>query len=394
MTAPMRRVLMTCGVFEPGHRGGGLVPAVAGIIDTVPDDVEVHFVTLDRDLGDSRPYPGLAGRWSRRGRARVFYLTAASPSQWWRLLVELRRRPYDVVHVNSVLAPLSVAFLLATRLRLIRGRTILISPHGELAPGALALKATKKRVYLRCLPALLGGADVTWHATTVHEAAQVRAAVPAARVVVCENRVRLSTRARPPAADPCAVARLVFVSRIAPVKDLGLALRALAAATVPVGLDVYGPIEDPAYWAQCEALIARLPPHVTARYGGEVPPGGAVDVFGGYDAFVFPTHGENFGYVIAESLAASCPVVCSAATPWTPVLEAGGGVVVAERSPRAWAAALNAVAASSPAERAAARARAGAAYEAWRAGRGEESLYARRPAGRVAVGSGGRGDHT
>jgi glycosyltransferase involved in cell wall biosynthesis len=44
------------------------------------------------------------------------------------------------------------------------------------------------------------------------------------------------------------------------------------------------------------------------------------EVFSRYDAFVLPTLGENVGHVIAESLSASCPVICSDETPWTDLL--------------------------------------------------------------------------
>ncbi|MFC7483840.1 glycosyltransferase [Luedemannella flava] len=334
----------------------------------------------------------MSGRWVSRGRALVFYLAARSPHQWLRLFGVLRSRRYDVLHVNGVFAPLTGAFLVAARLRLIRCRLLLVSPHGECAPGALAIRARKKRWYLRFLRALLRGADTRWHASTAFEAAHIAAVFPGARVVTHHLPVDLPARARPPACAPADVTRTVFLSRIAPKKNLGTALRALRFATGPLHLDVYGPVEDPAYWARCAALIDALPAHVTVRHRGEVPPGAAIDVFSRYDAFVFPTRGENFGYVIAESLAASCPVICSAETPWTSVLDAGGGTVVGESSPRAWADVLNAFAALSPGERAVARARAGEAYDAWRAERTDGNLFAgawaRQPSGRVRVGPG------
>ena len=70
------------------------------------------------------------------------------------------------------------------------------------------------------------------------------------------------------------------------------------------------------------------------------PKNQVISTFGLYDAFVFPTLGENFGHVIAESLASSCPVICSDQTPWTPVLEAGGGQVVRDLTPAALGAVL------------------------------------------------------
>lgn len=62
------------------------------------------------------------------------------------------------------------------------------------------------------------------------------------------------------------------------------------------------------------------------------------DAFAQYDAFLFPTLGENLGHVIAESLSAGCPVVCSRSTPWTRVLSRGGGAALASLDFAVWAA--------------------------------------------------------
>lgn len=40
------------------------------------------------------------------------------------------------------------------------------------------------------------------------------------------------------------------------------------------------------------------------------------DLYHQADFFVLPTHSENFGYVIAESLACGVPVITTKGTPW------------------------------------------------------------------------------
>nr|MCR5673962.1 hypothetical protein [Lachnospiraceae bacterium] len=51
--------------------------------------------------------------------------------------------------------------------------------------------------------------------------------------------------------------------------------------------------------------------------------------FADHDAFLFPTLGENYGHVIAESLAAGCIPVISDTTPWIDLEEKGCGYVLA-----------------------------------------------------------------
>jgi glycosyltransferase involved in cell wall biosynthesis len=367
------RVLATCGVFEPGYRGGGPVRSVAHIVDTAPPTVEVSLLTSDRDFGAPSPYPGLSGRWVGRGRSRVFYLATGHIGQWLRLLRELRSTRFDLLYVNSLWSPrFTIAPVLAARLGLLRIGRVLIAPRGELSPGALTLKSFKKRLFLRLWSPLLRGMGTVWHASADREAAEIRAACPWARVEVNGDQVDLPLEPIPGDGPHDGPARLVFLGRIAPKKNLLAVLSALLHVEAPVTFDIYGPVEDEAYWEFCEVLIAKLPPHIRVTYRGPVAPAVACDTFCRYDAFVFPTLGENFGHVIAESLCASCPVVCTDSTPWTPVLNKGGGTVLTSLD--ALPAELSRLASLSPAARWDSRLAAAAAYRTWRATRTEGNI--------------------
>lgn len=380
------RVLATCGCFEPGFRGGGPVRSLVAILASLPEHVDLLLVTRDRDLGSSAPYPGLSGRWVDRTRSRVFYLDTHRPGQWWRLWRALRRDKFDLLYVNSLWAPVfTVLPAIAARLGLIRVATVLIAPRGELSPGALSLKSAKKRLFLRWWEPFLHGMDVLWHASTQHEAADIRSAFPWARVEINEDQSRLPPQPLPVTGPRPGPARCVFVSRISPKKNLELALRALLLVRGQVEFDIYGPREDAGYWARCQALIALLPPTVRVRYRGELPPAAVRDAFHAYDAFIFPTLGENFGHVIAESLSASCPVICSDTTPWTDVLDKGGGQVVRELTAAGLAAALQSVVSMSPEARLRARRAAGEAYRSWHAQSVKLNIFAQvlSPSGAV-----------
>ncbi|MDQ7908208.1 glycosyltransferase [Phytohabitans sp. ZYX-F-186] len=372
------KVLMTCGVFEPGFRGGGMVRAVVQTVDTVSDRVDLLMVTRDRDLGARAAYPGLSGRWVARRGARVFYLPIASPRQWLRLWSRLRRTQFDLLYANSLWEPrFSVLPIVAARLGLIRARKVLLSPHGELSPGALALKNRKKRLFLALWGPLLRGMRVTWHAVSDREADEIRAVCPWADVVVNPYQVPLPREPLPPRRADAGPVSLVFIGRISPKKNLDLVLDALARVSARVRFDIYGPCEDADYWARCQVLIRRLPGNVAVAYRGEVAPDAVRETFARYDAFVFPTLGENFGYVIAESLSASCPVLCSGETPWNPVLAGGGGLVLDTPTAADLAKELERLAGTSPEERFAARQRAGETYRLWRDELSNENLLDR-----------------
>jgi glycosyltransferase involved in cell wall biosynthesis len=362
-----RRVLVMCGAFEPGFRGGGPIRSVANIVDTAPADVDIWLVTSDRDLGSRKPYPGLSGTSVRRGRARVFYVNTRRPAHWLRLWRELRTAPFDLLYVNSLFEPVfTVLPIVASRMHLIRAEAILVAPRGELSAGALSLKALKKRLFLIYWGRLLRHSAVLWHASADLEAREIRAVFPWADVEVTPNLVALSDEPiRVPEVHDGPM-RLVFIGRISPMKNLTFALEALRTLSHPADFDIYGPVEDRRYWSRCRAIINRMPTNVRVRFHGELRHDEVRSTFACYDAFVFPTRGENFGHVIAESLSASCPVICSDQTPWTEVLTAGGGVVVPMMTATDLGAVLDRYAAMQPDERLRAREAAGAAYRSWR----------------------------
>lgn len=364
---PTYRILATSRTFEPGFRGGGPIRSLAYQMDTLPAGIELLLVTRDRDLGTATPYPGLSGRMvGRNDRCVVYYLNPADPRHWLRLARYLRARPVDLLYVNSLWSFFSSIPILAVAARLLRVRAVLVAPRGELSPGALAIKRRKKRLFLTLWGPVLRWLRVRWHACSGLEERHVRAVFPWARVMVNGNECPIPDRPVPPVEPPNGPLRLVFISRISPMKNLTTALAALAGVSRPVEFDIFGPREDEQYWARCQELIRSMPGHVRVRYRGELPAEAVLPTFGGYDAFLFPTLGENYGHVILESLAAGCPVVCSDETPFSELIEAAGGVVVRPMTVARLGAVLDRLAAASARDRAEAKRAAGRGYQEWR----------------------------
>jgi len=106
--------------------------------------------------------------------------------------------------------------------------------------------------------------------------------------------------------------------------------------------------------------------NVTVNYRGELPMEKVQATFSRYDAFLFPTLGENFGHVVAESLAAGCPVVCSTGTPWTDLLRGGCGAALEIGDPAIWTQEIDIRAAQSELQRTANKKRAVHLYASWR----------------------------
>lgn len=361
------RVLATSAGFEPGFRGGGPIRSLAATVDTITEKTELLLITRDRDLGSAGPYPSLSGQWINRGNSQIYYLNVRRPGQWIGLWRRLHRVRFDLLYVNSLWDPIFTGIpVVAARLGLLRTDGLLLAPRGELAPGALSIKGQKKRFFLRTWVWFLRGMKPIWHAASDLEASQIKGVEPLAHIHVAQNPVSLPAEPLPPMGTEHPVARFVFIGRISPVKNLHSALEALAGVSSSLEFDIYGPIEDSAYWARCQLIMAALPRQVRAAYRGELLPQQVRATFSGYDAFVFPTLGENFGHIIAESLSASCPVICPDTTPWSRILEGGGGVVLHDRSAAALTDELQRYAARTSRDRLRARERAGRTYRTWR----------------------------
>lgn len=358
------RALVVSEHFAPGHLAGGALKSVVLIVDTAPDDWVLDVVTSDRDLGQSLPYEGLSGQTVSRGHHSVTYLAPRAVGRWFRG-ARARGVEYDLMYLNSLFnRRFSILPLILNRFRVVRARRVLLAPRGELSPGALSLHAKRKRVALSFFKMVLHGRWLTWQASTEMEKRDILRAFPKARVLVAMDPVGLPARPLPPAAGDLSELRLVFISRISPMKNLDLAIRALADVRANVVFDIFGPIEDREYWQACLGVMESLDGNVTVRHRGPLPPEAVLSEFQHYDAFLFPTKGENFGHVISESLAASCPVICTSNTPWTDVLLDGGGWVVNDEA--SISDVIAGLCRASTAERLAFRVAAGEAYARWR----------------------------
>lgn len=367
-------VLVTAGYFAPGWRAGGPVRSISEVLALASDDIETSMLTRDRDLGCRDPYPGLSGRWARVGRTNVFYLGVRRPGHWRSLWRSLRAGRFDLLYVNSVWSTFSILPMVAARLGLLRVGRILVASRGEFGAAALRVHRLRKRIFLAAWRWMLLDRRVLWHATTPVEADDIRRVLPGARIGVVAVSRGPEPEQAPVEMPATHHAQLVFIGRISPMKNLDLVLAALAFVPVPVRLDIYGPVEDQAYWRRCREHLAGLPGSVVVRYRGELLPDQVRPTFSRYDAFVMPTRGENYGNTIAESLSACCPVICSDRTPWTAVLRDGGGLVLTELTATALGALVTQVATASREQRHAARVEAGAAYRRWRANRAATSV--------------------
>jgi glycosyltransferase involved in cell wall biosynthesis len=323
-------ILIFVHYYLPGYKSGGPVRTIANMVEALGNEFEFRIVTSDRDFLDVVPYSDITSDvWMCVRNAWVYYV---SPERrklftWMRLI---RETPHDMLYLNSLFDPVYTLLpLLARRLAGSQRRPVVVAPRGECSPGALrGKKRWKKEAFLFVARRAGLYRNVIWHASTEDEAQLIRRQFgKAARMVIARNLPTKSgqQRASCEAIEASGPLRIVYLSRISRKKNLDYALRVLAKTGVQIQFDIWGTLEDPAYWKKCQDQIQALPENVVVHYRGVADHSEATKILAGYDLFFLPTRGENYGHVIAEAVSVGTPVLLSDQTPWRNLHNEGVG---------------------------------------------------------------------
>jgi glycosyltransferase involved in cell wall biosynthesis len=327
-SAPVVLTMVT--TYLPGFKSGGPVRSISSLVAALGREIEFKLVTRDRDSGDERAYEGIApDAWRKLGNADVFYASRRSLT-----LRSLRRYlneiPHDVLYLNSFFSvDFAIKPLLLRRLGVVRKKPVVLAPRGQFADSALALKSTKKRLFLVAGKLMRLYEGVTWQATSPHEAEDIRRIMgPQTRIIqagvprVDGDSVQAFS-ARPPKRP--GMLRIALLGRIARMKNVRFALECVSRLDGEVLFDIFGPMEDEEYWAECQPVVSAMSRNIIVRYQGAIPYEDVFSKLGQYHLFFLPTMGENFGHAVVDAMVAGCPVLISDRTPWRGLSARGCG---------------------------------------------------------------------
>lgn len=329
------RVLAFVDYYLPGFKGGGPLVSVSRLIAQTRGTTDYWVFTRDRDLGDRAPYEGVVvDRWTTRDEGRVYYASRTSPRA---IALAMRECKPDVVYLNSFFSRMTLTVLMLRMLGRMKDIGVVLAPRGEFSPGALAIKPLKKGVFIRAAKAVGLYRDMVWKPSTAQEMAEIRAVFGGAVCrVLAEIPARPSAWATPSKSE--GECRFVFLSRISPKKNIEFAMECMSKLDGKASLDVYGPFES----AEYEKKVRELAEGFDVRFHGPLAPALVPQTLREAHYFLFPTHGENFGHVIAESLAVGLPCVLSDTTPWSDIAECGAGWAIPLKHRDEWIGALQA----------------------------------------------------
>lgn len=314
-------VLTFARYYQPGYKSGGQLRTLVNMVERLGQDIDFHIVTSDRDLLEFKPYDSVnLDQWNAVSAAKVLYITPAKQK-----IITLRKiineTKHDLIYLNSFFDPIFTLIpLFLKRLKLIPDKNLIIAPRGELSCGALKTKTIKKRLYIGLAKFLNFYKNIYWQASSDLEAKEIssilkinndyiKIAPDIPGLTIAEYKMNSLGFEQ-------GIIKIVFLSRISPIKNLIFALEVLKSIRLPVIFDIYGPIDDPAYWIKCKEVIDFLPENIKAEYKGYIKHEEVFQTLNKYDLFFLPTLNENYGHVIHEALAAGLPVLISDKTPW------------------------------------------------------------------------------
>lgn len=323
------KVLIFVGHFWPGYKSGGPTVSVREITRVLKRRFDCLIVTSDTDEKETEKMAGVVSdTWTQTEFGRVIYLSRPNRSfSYIRQLIQSTE--FDVMYLNSFFATsFSIFPMLTAQFFARRPIPALLAPRGEFSAGALGLKPWRKRAFITLARSLKAYRTVRWHASTDLEAADIRAVFgdnASIEVAIDPSPMQAQGPSAWSPRPPDSPLRLLFLSRIVPMKNLEFAIEALGRVSRSVSFTIAGPPEDKAYWDRCLAKLKVLPSNITYTAMGSVPPEQVAGLMRSHDLFFLPTRGENFGHVIAESLAAGTPVLTSDRTSWTWLSQEGAG---------------------------------------------------------------------
>lgn len=325
---------------------GGLVRSVFTLVNGLVD--AGHEVTLA--TSSNSEFPGL---WEAGDRHRMTVVPVepptARPHRFARAgirRIEEVFRGADVVHLHGMWR--LAAHQMARAARRV-GKPYVISVHGRLDDWSMRHRGFRKRLFFYLLERANLAAAAQVHVTASVEGEQVRRWVPSGSMSIIPYLLDPDFFEEPP--DPGDYGRrhppyadgrptVLFLSRLHPKKGAEVVIDAadhLRRRGVACRVLLAGP-GDPEYVARLRARAAERAPD--AAFVGMVTGAEKRALFSFADVFVLPTAQENFGLVLAESLASRTPVITTRGTDIWPELEKGGGAVLVEPTAEAFADAI------------------------------------------------------
>lgn len=341
----MNKILIFNGYYYPSKNYGGPITSIENIVNTCHDEFDFYIICYNHDFNDATPFDVEVNKWICVGNARVMYVKQGyldfSKTNMTNVFKKLKP---DLIWFSGVLTPNNkiITAVIANKM----GIPILFSPRGELSADRIKLKAYKKVPYLRLIGMLGIYKNAYFHGTSDDEEKGINKYFhPASDHLFRTANIGIAKQAEVTKVQKISgELNVFFFSRIHEVKNVLFGIQCLCKCRNNIHLDIYGPIESDEYWNKCVEVAKEAPNNISIKYGGILDYTNKSQIIQEHHCFLFPTINENYGHVIAESLANCRPVLLSkGTTPWDD-LDGKGGYVISLDNPKKFTECLDKIA--------------------------------------------------
>jgi len=305
------KILIFIDWFTPAFKAGGPIKSVSNIVNTLYTDFDFHIVTSDRDINAVKSFENIIfNQWIKENHYSIIYLTPEKRDHW--IKSHIQEFEYDFYYLNSFFSKnYTIKPLLI--LNKFPDKKIIVAPRGMLGEASLAIKPFKKIIFIKLAKTLGYYKNVIWHATSADEEKNIITQFGSTSNINTAANISSCTIKKQTIVKESGKLKLVFFSRISPIKNLHVALNILKELK-NVSLTIYGTLEDKVYWNECLSIIKAN--NLDAHYKGLINPKDVLTTLSKFHFLILPTSHENYGHVIVEALTAGCGVIISDNTPW------------------------------------------------------------------------------
>lgn len=324
--------------FFPGDKAGGPVRSCGNLLDHLGDEFNFSVVTRDTDYTESSPYDIVkSDQWNDYDGKRIYYISAENLHKETIARIITGEKP-DFIYLNGIWSQPFTAWPLKAAKKSKGKIRVVVAARGMLAPSALAIKATKKKIFLRLAKWRNDFSDVLFHATNEKEAVDIRKAMgDKCKIRVAGNLPRKMQENQAHREKEKNTLKIISVARIAPEKNTLFAIESLALVKTNAEAEFFGTVYDKEYGNECRIAAEKLPGNIKINFPGAISSEKIFGKLAQYDLLFMPTRGENFGHIILESLQAGTPVLISDQTPWKDLAASHAGWDLPLKSKEAFA---------------------------------------------------------
>jgi len=303
------KIFLPLEVFYPSQAGGP-----ANTVYWITKNLSNHgfepiIVATDKGIQSEIPL----NKWMKMEGGKVIYIkTRFFFFFFYQILISLLNfYRSDIIQISSVFFP--TAFITAFVARLL-GKKMVWSPRGELDTHALNHSRLRKRPILWCIQKGIGKYPV-FHSTCHEETEYIKLIFgDNAKIVQIPNYIEIPAEVERKSED-----YLLYIGRIHPKKAIDNLIKACSISETFLKskyvLKIAG-IGKKEFENDLRKLVETLGLAEKIIFVGQVEGEEKQKLLA--DAFwtIMPSHTENFGIVVLESLAQSTPVIASKGSPW------------------------------------------------------------------------------